>query len=131
MKLLLDTQVWLWAISGDSRLGARARATLSAQKNQVFFSAASAWEIAIKVRLGKLTLPDEPERFVSARLTRDRIDPLVVDVRHALRVASLPEIHRDPFDRLLIAQAQVEDLPLLTADSALQGYDITLIRADE
>lgn len=131
MKLLLDTQVWLWAISGDSRLGARARATLSAQKNQVFFSAASAWEIAIKVRLGKLTLPDEPERFVFARLTRDRIDPLAVDVRHSLRVASLPEIHRDPFDRLLIAQAQVEDLPLLTADSALQGYDITLIRADE
>lgn len=131
MRLLLDTQVWLWAISGDDRLGARARSMLSARKNQIFFSAASAWEIAIKVRLGKLTLPDEPERFVPARLVRDGIDPLLIDVRHASRVASLPDVHRDPFDRVLIAQAQIEDLPILTADPVLGEYDVTVLPASE
>lgn len=131
MKVLLDTQVWLWAITGDARLGPRARAMLTARKNQVFFSAASAWEIAIKVRIGRLSLPDEPERFVPARLVRDGIEPLLIDIRHASRVASLPDIHRDPFDRVLVAQAQIEDLPILTADPVLAGYDVTRIPAGE
>lgn len=131
MKLLLDTQVWLWAISGDSRLGPRTRAAISAAKNSPLLSAASAWEIAIKFRLGRLTLPSEPESFVPPRLVRDGIGTLPVDIRHALRVASLPSHHRDPFDRLLIAQAQIEDVPIVTADPMIGRYDVTVIRASD
>ena len=129
MKLLVDTQVWLWTLVDDVRLGPDARRLLAARKNEPLLSAASAWEIAIKFRLGKLVLPADPEAFVPSRLLRDGIGSLPVDVRHALRVASLPGLHRDPFDRLLVAQAQVEDLPILTADPLIGRYDVTVIPA--
>lgn len=129
MRVLVDTQVWLWALVADARLGTKARALLASPKNEPLFSAASAWEIAIKYRIGRLSLPDEPERFIPARLARDRFGSLPIDVRHAARVSSLPDHHRDPFDRLLVAQAQIEDLPLLTADRTLSRYDITIIPA--
>lgn len=131
MKLLLDTQVWLWALVADARLGAKARSFLTSRRHEPLFSAASAWEIAIKFRIGRLALPDVPERFVLPRLVRDGIGSLPVEIRHALRVADLPEHHRDPFDRLLVAQAQVEDLPLLTADPVLHQYDVTILPATE
>lgn len=131
MKLLLDTQVWLWALTGDARLGPRTRAALTARKNTPLFSAASAWEIAIKYRLGRLALPSSPEEFVPMRLARDGIGSLPIDARHALRVASLPDHHRDPFDRLLVAQAQVEDLPIVTSDPVLSRYEVTVIPAGE
>ena len=131
MKLIVDTQVWLWTLVDDARLGRDARKILSARKNEPLLSAASAWEIAIKFRLGKLPLPADPEAFVPSRLLRDRIGSLPVDVRHALRVASLPALHRDPFDRLLVAQGQIEDLPILTADPWIGRYDVAVIAATE
>lgn len=97
--------------------------------NQLYFSAASAWEIAIKHALGKLPLPEPPETFVPARLQRDSITPLRVEVAHALRVAALPPVHRDPFDRLLVAQCVLERLPILTADPVFALYGIEVVSA--
>lgn len=131
MKLILDTQAWLWWVSGNERLGVRARALIASRKNEPLLSAASAWEIAIKHRLGRLPLPQEPDPFVPSRLSKDGIGSLPIDVRHALRVSSLPDVHKDPFDRLLIAQAQVEDLPILTSDPVIGRYEVTVIPASE
>jgi PIN domain nuclease of toxin-antitoxin system len=131
MRCLIDTQVWLWAIAGDSRLGEKARLLIASRKHEPLFSAVSAWEIAIKFRLGKLALPGDPEGFVLSRLARDGIASLAIEPIHALRVASLPDHHRDPFDRLLVAQAQVEGIPLVTADPQMAAYDITRIPAGE
>lgn len=96
-------------------------------QNEVYLSAASGWEIAIKYALGKLVLPEEPEKFVPSRLMRDAILPLPIHHAHALRVGTLPLHHRDPFDRLLISQAQVEHLPIVTVDKQLEAYDVELI----
>jgi PIN domain nuclease of toxin-antitoxin system len=130
MRLLLDTHVWLWMIARPERLSAEARARLEDPANELFLSAASAWEISIKHRLGKLELPEPPERLVPSRLARDGVTPLPVTVDHALRVAVLPDLHRDPFDRLLVAQAQIEGLVLVTADPAIAGYGAEILRAD-
>ena len=97
--------------------------------NEVFFSAASAWEIAIKYAIGKLRLPVEPHLYVPSRLRLTRTRPLDVRVEHATRVAQLPLHHRDPFDRLLMAQAQVERLAIMTADSVFSQYDVEVIPA--
>jgi PIN domain nuclease of toxin-antitoxin system len=95
----------------------------------LYLSSASAWEIAIKYALGKLTLPEPPSRYVPDRLRLTRTSPLPVSIEHALRVADLPAHHRDPFDRLLVAQAQVERVPILTADVGLGRYDVDIIEA--
>ena len=93
------------------------------------FSAASGWEIAIKYALGKLPLPEPPDQYVPDRMQSSGVDALPIRMEHALRVAQLPAHHRDPFDRLLIAQAQIERVPLLTADSQLSLYDVALLPA--
>lgn len=129
MKILLDTQCWLWMLSAPERFSSHARALVVATENELCLSAASAWEIAIKYALGKLQLPEPPARYVPSRLRETRTSPLAVEHGHALRVAELPPHHRDPFDRLLIAQAQVEDLPILTADPVLSQYDVEIITA--
>lgn len=90
-------------------------------------SAVSAWEIAIKCELGDLQLPDDPQRFVPEQIVANSFAPLPVLIRHALKVVELPPIHRDPFDRLLAAQASVEDLALVTADAKIRRYPITTI----
>ena len=90
-------------------------------------SVASSWEIAIKYRLGKLSLPEPAAVFIQPRLTRDGIDSLPIENRHACRVAQLPDHHRDPFDRLLVAVAQLESLTLATTDPALEPYDVPLL----
>ena len=129
MRLLLDTQVWLWMVATPERLAPPARALVTAADNELLFSAASAWEIAIKHALGKLTTPEPPDVFVPRLMAQLGITPLPVLHRHALHVATLPPRHRDPFDRLLVAQAQVEDVPILTADPAFERYDVDLIPA--
>ncbi|MCK9462051.1 MAG: type II toxin-antitoxin system VapC family toxin [Proteobacteria bacterium] len=131
MRILLDTHVWLWMIAEPDRLNAEARERIADRGNDLFLSAASAWEIAIKHRIGRLPLPAPPEEFVPARLVRDGVIPLPVEHRHALRVASLPALHRDPFGRLLVAQAQIERLVLATADAQLAGYAVETLRADK
>lgn len=100
------------------------------QQERNFFSAASSWEIAIKYSLGKLLLPEAPDIFVSPRLIRDGITPLPIEHIHVLHVASLPWHHRDPFDRLLISQAQMHRMPILTVDRQLNAYDVELLWGD-
>ena len=95
--------------------------------NELLFSSASAYELALKVRSGKLTLPDPPESYVPERLIANGFTGLPVVLAHALRAGSLPWIHRDPLDRLLIAQAQIEGIAILTADPAISRYDVETI----
>ncbi len=129
MKALLDTHVWLWLQTAPERLTREARELVEDASNDLFLSAASAWEIAIKYALGKLPLPDPPDRYVPSRLALSGTTPLPVEMRHALQVAALPPHHRDPFDRLLIAQAQLEDLVLVTADGQFGPYGIQTLSA--
>jgi PIN domain nuclease of toxin-antitoxin system len=124
MRLLLDTQCWLWMNASPERLSERTRALLLARSTQRLLSVASIWEIAIKHRLGKLPLPLAPSDYVPDRLRLTRTDPLAISVRHALHAGALPILHRDPFDRMLVAQALVEDVPVLSADSQLDAYGI-------
>ena len=127
MRYLLDTQVWLWSLVSPDRLGTEVTAIVDNPDNTLVLSAASTWEISIKYRLGKLPLPEPPEKFVLPRLTRDGIECLPVQHQHAARVALLPDYHRDPFDRLLIATAQTDSMTILTSDRQFQPYDVKVI----
>ena len=127
MRLLLDTHTFLWWISNDTRLSSRAREIISNGNNELLLSAASGWEIAIKVRLGRLQLPYEPERFIPEQLVINAIQSLPIKISHALHTYSLPIYHRDPFDRIIIAQAQLEGLPILTSDPQIAKYKVEII----
>ncbi len=122
LRILLDTHVWLWMIESPQRMRGSVRSELADRGNELYLSVASCWEIAIKYRLGRLPLPTSPEEFIPPRLERDGVRPLPIGQYHALRVASLPDHHKDPFDRLLIAQALVDTLVLYTADEQLLRY---------
>jgi PIN domain nuclease of toxin-antitoxin system len=127
MRLLLDTQCWLWMQTDPSRFNPDLHARLLDASTQLFLSSASSWEIAIKYALGKLPLPEEPRTYVPSRMRLSGTTGLPVEHAHALHVASLPLHHRDPFDRLLVAQAQLESLPIVTADPALSAYEISIV----
>ena len=127
MKLLLDTHVWLWMQAAPARIEARAVELIADSANDVLLSAASAWEIAIKYALGRLALPVPPADYVPSRMIRSGTRGLVIEHRHALQVAALPPHHSDPFDRLLIAQAQLDGATLITADRKLSAYDVALL----
>ena len=129
MRILLDTQCWLWMAAAPERLSAHARSLVEASDHELFLSAASVWEIAIKHSLGKLRLPEPPARYVPARLDRLGVTSLPIEQGHALHAATLPRHHRDPFDRILVAQAQLEDLPILTADRVFAAYQVKTIAA--
>ena len=122
MRLLLDTCTFLWIVGGAKELSSRAREAFVAPTNEAFLSAASAWEIAVKHRLGRLPLPEAPDQFVPSQREAHGIEPLPVDEESALHVARLPDLHRDPFDRLLVAQAIVGGLVLLTPDDDVRQY---------
>jgi PIN domain nuclease of toxin-antitoxin system len=122
--MLLDTHALIWWLGDDLRLGPLAREAV-ATADAVFVSSASAWEMSIKSAAGKLELPAD----LPAQLHRHRFSVLPVHLDHALRVASLPSLHRDPFDRMLIAQAQVEQLSILSRDRDFAGYDVHLVDA--
>ena len=124
MKALIDTHTFLWWNTEDAQLSPRAREIIADGKNEIFLSAASAWEIAIKAAKGRLVLPEEPTIYVPSRMSLYRIQPLPVQVSHALRVYELPPHHADPFDRLLVAQCQMESLPLVTKDEEIRRYDV-------
>jgi PIN domain nuclease of toxin-antitoxin system len=126
MRALIDTNAWLWFTGNSHRLGPQTRALLIDPTNELFLSVASAWEIAIKAGLGKVDGIGDPATFVRTRLRRQRIVPLPITLEHALAVAALPPHHRDPFDRLLVAQAQAEALVIVTADRALWNYQVDL-----
>lgn len=131
MKILLDTHCWLWWIASPHRLNRDVRRRIGNRNNRIYLSAASSWEIAIKYSIGKLALPEPPRRFVIDRLTRDAITALPIETRHALHVAELELHHKDPFDRLIISQAILEDIPVLTVDRQFTSYDVEIIWGDE
>ena len=127
MRILLDTHTFLWWITSDQRLSQRSIELISDGRNELLFSTASGWEIAIKAGLGRLDMPDPLDRFVTEHLFRNHISVLSVQLSHALHVYTLPQLHRDPFDLLLVAQAQVERLPLLSSDKRLAEYDVDVL----
>lgn len=125
LRFLLDTCVLLWALEDSPRLSRMARQSIVEPRNEVYVSAASAWEMAIKSALGKLNAPcNLTEELVKARFTE-----LQVTIAHGEQAARLPMIHRDPFDRMLIAQAQVENLTLITTDSNIPHYEVEVLGA--
>ena len=124
MRLLLDTCTFLWLISDSPHLSARAREQFALPENEVYLSAASAWEIAVKERLGRLPLPAPPAEFVPSQRSAHGIEPLAVDEEAALYVAQLPDLHRDPFDRMLVSQAAVHGLVLMTPDPDIRQYAV-------
>ena len=125
MNLLLDTHVVIWWLEANPTLAQTARQAIEIPSNLIFVSAVTAWEITVKKALGKLTAPDNLE----AELTRHRFLPLPITIPHAVAVGKLPPIHQDPFDRLLAAQALVENLTLITRDDQLLKYGIPVILA--
>lgn len=129
MSVLLDTQCWLWMQAEPERFSSSALNVVEDLGTELWFSAASAWEIAIKYALGKLPLPVPPPEYVPSRMARTGTTGLPIVHDHALRVAALPIHHRDPFDRLLVAQCQLERLRLLTADRHFAPYEVEIIWA--
>ena len=129
MSYLLDTHVWLWLVADPARIRSDLLSELRDGRTRLLLSAASAWEIAIKWAAGRIELPEPPSTYVPARMHRSSVHGLPIEHRHTLHVASLPKHHRDPFDRLLVAQAQLESLPILTADAAFESYDLQVVRA--
>ncbi|MEH1897774.1 MAG: type II toxin-antitoxin system VapC family toxin [Nostoc sp.] len=129
MKLLLDTQCWLWWFAQPERLNEEAIAHIADENNELWLSVASIWEIGIKVAIGKLPLPDPLDSYISSRMAQLGMRSLEITASHALQAAALPLHHRDPFDRMLIAQAQIEKMTLVSADSMFNKYDISLLWA--
>lgn len=129
MRYLLDTGVWLWINFEPQRLSPKAQNVFRDLGQEMFLSAASAWEIAIKFASGKLHLPEPPDAYVVRRMADQGVRPIAVSHQHALAVASLPSHHRDPFDRLLVAQANLEDMVLISADRIFLNYSVQLLWA--
>jgi len=126
VRLLLDTHAFLWWIGDDPRLSGRAAALIADGANQVHVSSASAWEIVVKKGLGRVEILEPIDRFLVAQLETNAFLPLPIHVRHALGLAALPDVHRDPFDRILVAQAVAEDLSLVTGDRMLARYPVSV-----
>jgi PIN domain nuclease of toxin-antitoxin system len=124
MKLLLDTHTFLWWTTDDPQISATALDLIADSRNTLYWSAASSWEVSIKYELGRLPLPEAPEQFLPAELGRNRIESLPIVDGHAFQAGRLPRHHRDPFDRMLVAQAQVEAFGLITNDANIRQYDV-------
>lgn len=127
MRVLLDTHALLWWLADDPALPASARNAIARAGNSVVVSAATAWEIATKFRLGKLPQANDLLSDFAGYLARERFEPLPISPEHALRAGLLPGPHRDPFDRMLIAQSQAENLPLVSNDPAFDSYRVRRI----
>jgi PIN domain nuclease of toxin-antitoxin system len=127
VKLLLDTQCFLWWFAQPERLSETAIAHMNNEANELWLSVASIWEIGIKVALGKLPLPEPIDRYIPSRMAQLGAKSLEIRATHAMRAAALPLHHRDPFDRMLVAQAQVDDMTLVSADEMLQQYDVEIL----
>jgi PIN domain nuclease of toxin-antitoxin system len=123
VKLLLDTHIFLWSHTERKRIGEHL-SLIEDPHNERLFSAAGSWEIAIKYALGRLPLPEPPQRYVPSRMRAISAVAVPIEHNHALAVAALPPLHGDPFDRLLIAQSQLLDVPILTADPTIARYPV-------
>ena len=124
MNVLLDTHAFLWFIEDSPKLSAEARSVIEDGSNAPLLNVVSLWEMAIKISLGKLVLTEPFETMVPEQLDRNGIDQLGIDFEHVTQVSKLPFHHRDPFDRLLVAQALVEELPIVSADGSLDAYGV-------
>ena len=127
MRLLLDTHAFIWWVGGERDLGQRAREAITDPANAVYVSAATAWEIAIKRAKGTLEAPTD----VRPAIASSRFTELPIDAGHAVAAGALPAHHRDPFDRMLVAQAQLESMSLVTADPVLAQYEVEIVSASQ
>jgi PIN domain nuclease of toxin-antitoxin system len=127
MRLLLDTHAFLWWVTDDDRLSTAGRASIGASENEVFLSAVSAWEIITKVRIGRLPIAEPVDGFIARHLDENAFQPLSITMRHTFALQTLPDLHRDPFDRMLVAQALTEAMPLVTGDRAVRAYPVSTI----
>jgi len=125
VELLLDTHVFLWWLADDPRLGPRSRSEIAEGDNIVFISAASAWEISVKRASGRLEAPGD----VAEWIRRQAFSALPIEVEHAILAGELPAHHADPFDRMLVAQARLEELTLVTHDHEIPKYEVTILDA--
>ena len=126
MKLLLDTHIFLWFINGDERLPVSMREDIRNPENEVYLSVVSLWEAIIKHQLGKLPLPESPEKYLPIQRERHRIESLALDENSVAHLAKLPAVHRDPFDRMLICQAIENGLTLVTVDAVISDYPVSI-----
>ena len=129
MRILLDTHIFLWAITGDSRLSPAQRDLFLNEASDLFLSAASMWEILIKTGLGQLPMPTPSTDYIVRQMEKNRIALLPIRVAHLAELENLPPLHRDPFDRILVAQARAEKMPLLSADAAIRQYPVEILPA--
>jgi PIN domain nuclease of toxin-antitoxin system len=131
MRFLIDTHCWLWTFSEPEKLNGAALALIESGENTALFSTISVAEIGIKIGIGKLRLSGSAKEFMVSGIESSGVKTMPLYAHHAIRVAELPLHHRDPFDRLLIAQAQAEGVPLMTADSTIAKYDVEIIWAGQ
>lgn len=129
MRLLLDTHVLLWALAEPDELSTSARRAIADGGNDVAVSAASLWEIAIKYALGKLQLPEVPSAWLPPALEQLGVEVLPIGATHALEVEALPALHRDPFDRMIVAQARIDGFTVVTRDPAVMAYGVATLGA--
>ena len=127
MKYLLDTAVWLWSLNSPELIGDEGREIIERGEEEIYLSAVTSWEISIKMRLGKLDFSGPPAHHVPQFMAKQSLRPLSVTHSHAAKVYDLPPHHRDPFDRMLIAQAMVEDMVILTSDRSFKKYPVRLL----
>ena len=127
MKYLLDTHAFLWFVSEDNRLSSKAQSIIKNSRNDIYFSAVSAWEMSIKIRLGRLSIEEELEPFIIKQLSENNFSTLSITIFHSIYTSKLPEIHKDPFDRMIVAQSQVEDMPLISKDKNINKYKVPVV----
>jgi PIN domain nuclease of toxin-antitoxin system len=129
LRLLLDTHAFLWWLDGDRRLPLRLRRLIGDDDNTIYVSAATAWEIATKARLGKVPGALDVAADIGGAVASQGFIAMAVTIPHAQRAGTLPGLHKDPFDRMLIAQSQMEDLPLVSVEEVFDGYGVTRVWA--
>ncbi|PNW33013.1 UNVERIFIED_CONTAM: twitching motility protein PilT [Euhalothece sp. KZN 001] len=127
MRILLDTHIFLWFISGDTRLLSDLRDAIRDQENEVYLSSVSIWEAIVKYQLGKLPLPEHPESYLPKQRDLHQISSLALDESSVLQLAKLPLLHREPFDRMLICQTLQNGLTIATVDVAIRAYSVSVI----
>lgn len=127
MKYLIDTHAFLWWITDSQSLSKKVREIIGKAGNDLFWSVASSWEVAIKYKLGRLPLPDTPSVFITSELFKNRIESVQITNEHAFTAGQLPPHHKDPFDRMLISQAQLEDMTILSSHSTFQVYEVKTV----
>jgi PIN domain nuclease of toxin-antitoxin system len=126
MRYLLDTHAFLWFISDDSRLSRKATSIIRKAENEIFLSTVSVWEIAIKTQLGRLQIEEDVDVFILSELEKNTFLALPITIPHAAYITKLPDIHKDPFDRMLIAQSTVENMALISGDQSIRKYSLEI-----